>query len=271
MRVHYLLLLAFLPFIFSCNNTSNKHKSRGAIILGDSSTIITETNPTYLEDYVSDLRPSTDTISLIDTSTVSQIKTDTVATVQKTPAASGKGLSVEFSEVTIVIPNIEARSFKNQNTKTLNGVSYQLTDGALQGNQLTITGGKVNRVSQRYISTFVVTKGSKVMELDKMDETTSWKVIKGSGGIYKISGLETSQLDYKKVSASAVRTAVSRTAKANRMSRSEIREWENSVKNIKTATQAPIKLILQSVMWKIEGKDAKGKSFTKELRIDMPI
>ena len=48
-------------------------------------------------------------------------------------------------------------------------------------------------------------------------------------------------------------------------------EWLNTAKNVRAANQAPAKVVLRSVMWRIEGKDAGGKNFNKELRIDIPL
>lgn len=278
MRAHYLCGLVFLG-ITSCQNANQQ--SHGAIVLGDSTTIITEANPEYLADFVPDInnRKHQDTAAntpAADTITVAENKkADTAKATAKTSTATlpnnGKGLTVEFSEVTVFIPNIDTRSFKNQNVKSLNGVSYQLASGSLQGNQLEIKGGNVQKVSQRYISTYVVSKNGKNLVLENMDETSAWKAVKGSKGIYPIAGLEPSKLDAKKTNAGAIRTAVSRTARAERMSRSEIKEWEGLVKNLKRPDQEPVSVVLQSIMWRIEGKDAKGKSFSKEVRVDMPL
>ncbi|HTN47463.1 MAG TPA: hypothetical protein VL098_14025 [Flavipsychrobacter sp.] len=281
MRIIVPLITASLLLAVSCKDKSGK--THGSIALGDSSTIITETDSTYLQDYVSSVTPQTmmsqETEEPADTATTppaTVTKPDTPKTavpppVTPSPATTGKGLNVEFSEVTVFIPNIVTKAFKNQNIKSLNGVSYQITSGTLQGNQLVIKGATVQKVSQRYISTFIVTKGDRKIELPGMEQTTSWQTVSGNNGVYSIKGLEASKLSYKKTSVAAVRNAVSRAAKAARYNRKEIAEWESSVRNLRSVTQAPVSIVLQSVMWKIEGKDAKGKSFSKEVRLDLPL
>lgn len=283
MRTHYFLYALIFGGVVSCKNVHQEN--HGGIILGDSTTIITETNPEYLTDYVADInnqpqqhRDMAAVTQAIDTIAVTEeVKKDTpkVAAIPKTSAPAlpknGKGLNVEFNEITVSIPDIDVKSFRNQNVKTLNGVSYQLSMGTLQGNSLIVKGGNVQKVSQRYISTYIVSKDGKNLQLENMDETTPWKVLSGSKGTYPITGIEPSQLVTKKTNAGAIRTAVSRTVRAERMSRNEIKEWEGLVKNLKSPDRKPVSVILQSIMWRIEGKDAKGKAFNKEVRIDMPI
>jgi len=269
-----LLFLALTFFVASCKNAGQK--SRGAIVLGDSSTIITETDPVYLADFVDDIQLQNnmpDSAITTDTATLPKPVADTV-TLQQAAAqvpVSGKGLSVNFSEVNIFIPGIETQSFRNQNLKNLNGVSYQLQKGNLDGNQLIIKDATVSSVKQRYITTVVVTKDGKKMELDDLDETTSWTELKGNKGIYPVKGLSATELGYKKATSGVIRTAVSRAARENRYSRTEIKAWEDAVKNVKSVTQPPASVVLQSVMWRVEGKDKNGKAFRKEVRIDMPL
>lgn len=281
MRAHYYLYGLVFWGIASCQNINQQ--SHGAIVLGDSTAIITETNPEYLADFVPDINnhphhqdtvtaniPPADTIAVAEEKKADTFRTTAKINTDVLPK-NGKGLTVEFSEITVFIPNIDTRSFKNQNVKSLNGVSYQLSSGTLRGNQLVIKGGNVQKVSQRYISTYVVSKDGKSLALENMDETTAWKAVKGNKGIYPITGIEPSKLAAKKTNTGAIRTAVSRTARAERMSRSEIKEWEGLVKNLKRLDQEPVNVALQSIMWRIEGKDAKGKSFSKEVRIDVPL
>ena len=51
----------------------------------------------------------------------------------------------------------------------------------------------------------------------------------------------------------------------------KVQEWVNSVSNIHSANQKPLIITLRSVIWKIDGKDEKGKTFSKQIRIDLPV
>ena len=278
MRTRYVLYAFIFLGLASCKNV--RQENHGGIVLGDSTTIITETNPESLADFVPDIHnkpPQEDTIALPSSpeNDTQDAEKDTLKSApQSAPAASshnGKGLDIEFAEVTVSLPGIDVKSFRNQDVKTLNGVSYQLVSGSLQGNQLVVKGATIWKVSQRYISTYVVSKDGKDLPLENMDQITAWKVLKGKNDNYPITGIAPSELEAKKTNAGAIRTALSRTVRAEKMKRTEIREWEALVKKLKKPDQKPVSVMLQSIMWRIEGKDKKGKAFSKEVRIDLPI
>jgi len=51
----------------------------------------------------------------------------------------------------------------------------------------------------------------------------------------------------------------------------KVQEWVNSLHNVRSLDQKPLFVVLRSVMWKIDGKDAQGKIFSKQLRVDIPL
>lgn len=281
--------LYFLGIFLLAACSDNKKANQGAIVLGDSSTIITETNQEYLENYVADIQPrKTDTSQ--EPLVTEEVKVEPTPSTTPTPtletkpaptptppppapiqaATNGKGVTINFKEITVFFPNIEVRSFKNQNASTLNGVSYQLAAGKLVGNHFTLKGATVTKVSQRYVTTIVIVNGNDKMELENLDYTSPWKVISGNQK-YTIQGLEASRLEHKDASNGVIRNAVSRSARANRYSKKEINEWEQLARKVISLNKPPMSIELQSVMWRIEGKDRSGKVFYKEVRIDLPI
>jgi len=54
-----------------------------------------------------------------------------------------------------------------------------------------------------------------------------------------------------------------------RMSRNEIADWQDFARRVRNANQAPATIVLRMVSWRIEGKDARGKTFNKEVRMDL--
>jgi len=55
------------------------------------------------------------------------------------------------------------------------------------------------------------------------------------------------------------------------MSKKKEQEWLRTVRNVRAANQKPLVIMLRSIMWKIDGKDADGKPISRQIRIDMPI
>lgn len=276
------LLAGSLLMLAACNDPKNKN--HGPIVLGDSSTIVTETDPVNLQDMVPDLRPMMEHTDTIVTTAAARPVKDTVATekpapqpVEKTappPPATpppGNGLNIAFKEVALFIPNITTRSYGRQDLQNARGATYELSTGNLAGNQLRVLNGTVQKISQRYQSVIGIQNGNKKLTLESLGvHSSEWQVLKGSSNNYSLSGLDPNRLDYIEASPSAIRNAVQQTTRKMRMNKNEAAAWQNLTRNVRSAEKAPCVILLRSVSWRIEGKDNKGKSFNKEVRIDMP-
>lgn len=284
MRSFNLLIIAGAILLQSCGNDSpNRGKP---IVLGDPATIVTETDSQYLQDFVADVKPlqpvtteqpTTDTAAQIEatkeetkpaeqTQTVEQKAEEKNAAVPK-----GNGLKVEFKEITILIPNIGTRTYKQQDTRKANGATYEITSGTLVGNQIKTGGGTVTKVSQRYQTVIVVKNNLGTLVLESLNRTTDWQTLKGGNNTYNITGLGNNQLQYIKASPAAIKNAVTRAARNKRMNRATEQKWLKSVSKVRDANDKPLVVVLRSVMWKIEGKDANWKTYQKQLRIDIPL
>ena len=110
-----------------------------------------------------------------------------------------------------------------------------------------------------------------MLPLETLTSTTSWTPLKGMNNIYQISGLDEKSLEYPDVNRNEIRNAISKATRRRHMSRRKMQEWESSVRNVRAANQKPLFVVLRSVMWKIDGKDADGKIFSKQIRIDIPL
>jgi hypothetical protein len=273
MNLRILMMAGIVVGLTACN-MENTTKSRGPITLGDSSTIVTETDPEALRDLVPDLRipeePNADTVAPALASQDSSTKAPEKPALEPSTAVSGKGLNVAFRELTIFIPDISTRSYSKADLKKARSATYALTDGKLAGAKMQVSGATITGISQRYETIITLQKGGKELPLESLGKYTSaWQTLAGSQGSYLISGLEPGKLGFKQASAASIRNAVQQAARRQRISRSETQEWVSTARNIRAANQPPAKVVLRSVMWRIEGKDAAGKSFTKELRIDL--
>ena len=277
-RVTHIALLAAMTFLFSCKDMPSKN--HGPIVLGDSSTIVTESDPQKLKDLVTDLQPvipapeNADSIAKATAEATAdsakKAKTVTAVPAPVHPMPDVAGLKAEFKEVTILIPGVNARQAGRPNLKNANGAVYTLTSGNLNGNSIRVT-GNVTKVSQRYQSVIVLKNEMGTLMIDALGSTTDWASLKGSSNQYKITDLDTKSLDFPNVNNNAIRNAVGKAAKRRRYSRRKVEEWVSSVHKVRAANQKPLYVMLRSVMWKIDGKDANGRIFSKQIRIDMPM
>ncbi len=288
MRIPFVLAILSAAIILQSCGTENPNRGK-PIVLGDPATIVTETDSQYLQDFVADVRPLQPVAA--PPAEPQQPAQDTAAKQPEKEAApaepekkepeqpkeeprqelKGNGLKANFKEVSILIPNLTTRSYKQQDLSKASGASFEMTGGKLNGNQIKLSGGKVTRVSQRYQTVIVVKNELGTLVLDQLSRTTNWQALKGGNNSYTISGLDDKRLEYVKASPNSIKNAVTRAVKNKRMSRAMQQKWINSVRNVRAANQKPLTVELRSVMWKIDGKDASGKAFQKQLRLDIPL
>lgn len=277
-RVIYIALLAASSGIYSCKNTQSQN--HGAIVLGDSSTIVTEKDPQRLQDLVTDLKPTIQPAETKDTA-VAQAPPKAPENKPAQPAAAtppkqnatvpaGAGLTIDFKVASVLIPNVVAKQSGNPNLEHANGATYMWTSGSINNNLLKVS-PNITKVSQRYQTVIVLKNELGVLPLESLTTLVAWTPLKGVNNVYRITGLDERSLDYSEAGRSEIRNAVSKSARRHRMSRRRVRDWENSVRNARATNQKPLYVVLRSVMWKIDGKDANGKFFSKQIRIDMPL
>lgn len=272
LRPHF--LIAVWLMIGSCQE--DKKQNGGPIVLGDSSTIVTEIDPNYLSNYVDDIRIATkDTTDQIPDAAENDTARQTVATSEtpeptKQSAAvtpTEKGLSIPFKEVTVFLPDVETRTYRQQDLQRANGATYQWISGKISGNVMKMTGATITKVSQRHITRVNAKTSLGTLTVDGLSHTGNWATLKGTGTSFTILGIDNPEP--KQATPAQIRIAVSRAAKNKRMSRQQIQKWEREVRNVRSLEEAPFQTEVGAVMWKIEGKDAQGKPFQKQVRIDI--
>jgi hypothetical protein len=278
--LYSVLSLSFLVLMNSCGSGSAP-TNRGAIVFGDSSTIVTETDPRYLSNNVEDIVAVRHEV-IVDTPLASEsLKKDSVEVVVP-PAARKeelkdldrkKGLNAPFKGLSVFIANVEAREGKSVNWDKAKGASFTLQQGELNGKTLVIEGAGISKVMQRSQTVVVLkTENGKLLKLSFPSSNSEWQTLRGSNGKYTISGIGKGQLKYNgKFSPNALRNATQKLARNNRMSRKEEQKLLNTIRNVRNPNQPPCSIALQSVVWKISGKDASGKSIERELRIDINL
>lgn len=275
---YFLLASLFSVAIISCKD--NSPKNHGAIKLGDSSTIVTELDPNKLQDLVTDLQPVIPS-HVVPDSVKTEETTASVDTVKKltaTPIANpapplptGTGLKAEFKEVTVFLGGLEAKQSGKPNLQNANGAVYTWTSGNINGNVIRTT-GNVTKVSQRYQSVVVLKGKNGNLPLESLSLTTPWQQVTGNNGSYPIRGLGETEMKFEEADAGDIKDAINKAGRQRRLSRKKVDEWMDVLgKNVRAANQRPLVVTLRSVMWKIDGKDEKGKMYSKQIRMDVPM
>ena len=278
-NVCFLLCMGTI-YLTSCKDIPSKN--HGPIVLGDSSTIVTEKDPLKLQDLVTDLKPDIPSATMAEDTAkpltqagqTDTAKKATTASVQTAPPPavlpSTPGLKAEFKEVSVLIPNVSAKQSGNPNLINANGAVYGLVAGNLSGNVLHTT-GNVTKVSQRYISIVVLKTKNGTLPLENLTNTTSWEQVKGGNGSYPITGVDENSMEFESANQNAIKNAVMKSCQRRRLNHKKMQEWLSAVSNVKASNQKPLVVTLRSIMWKIDGKDPQGKLFSKQIRIDVPM
>lgn len=276
-----ILAVGVAALLASCGD--GKKTAEGPIVLGDSSTIVTEEDPNQLKDLVTDLNPvippseepkEESPATAEAATTASATPTTTPPPAQQQPAAaalpSGQGLRAEFKDVTVVIPGLEVKQAGNKNLERANGAVYTLVNGKINGATLTAS-GTITKVSQRYQSVVLMNSDVGELVLDQLSITSGWKEVKGNGNTFPIRGLDANSIEYYDADGDDIRRAVERAAKRRRLSRRKVQDLVSDVRRVRSVSQKPLHGELRSVMWKIDGKDASGRAFSKQIRVDIPM
>ncbi|MBL7713357.1 MAG: hypothetical protein JNL13_12860, partial [Chitinophagaceae bacterium] len=266
-------------FITACN-TASAPKNRGPIVFGDSSLIVTEQDSQYLSNHVPDFVPQTaapaaDTVKAAAQAQVDTPKTAKVPEQQPVVAErvkTGNGLQAPFKALDVFIAGIDAKPARNVNWDRATGASFTWNKGELNNKPINVSGATANKVTQRYqtIVTLQLPSGKSVKLPGFPVYTATWQTLKRSNNQFVTAGLADKQLRYEsRFSPAALRNAVQKLARSNRMSRKEEEQLLRSVKNVRSADQAPLDIALQSVVWRVNATDAKGKDLEREVRVDI--
>ena len=277
-RIFQFSPLVFLLTAAACGNvTQQTSAKRGAIVLGDTSTIVTETDTTYLSDLVSDITPKEFVQSAVaKPEEKAPEPEEKPATTEKTTAAetsTAAGFTIDFGQgVKVVMTGITTKEFQQQDPEKDAGVSYAVATGDFLNSNMHISGLQEVKIRQRYQSYLVLNSGKEELSLQNMGGYLSdWQdmTLKNSAGeaVLDMSGL--AHLKFKSFSNGTLENAVRRAARSARMTRSDLNDWLQKIRKTRSANDAPCLLKLDNVQWQISGKTSQGRSFFKTIRMDI--
>lgn len=276
--------MRFIPVVFlfgiaACQNISNQIQSTpDPIVLGDSSTIVTETDTNYLGDLVSDITPKEFIQSAVEKAPETQRQPATVAPTETAepvtkPTVASSGASINFGQgVQVVITGITTKEFQQQNPEKDAGVSYAVATGDLLKSDMHISGLEDIKVKQRYQSYLVLSANNQQLSLQNMGGYLSdWAIMPlkndATESVVSMSGL--ANVKFKTVSNSTIKNAVRRAARSSRMSNTNLNQWLKAVSKTKSANDEPCVLKIDNVQWQISGKTKDGHRFFKTMRMDI--
>lgn len=266
-------ILAAAAILNACSDPPMQ-EAKGPIVLGDSATIVTETDSRYLSDFVSDVELHAALGAQQKDGPKDSIQSGTeksslmVSNVPPATAQEGSGFTIPFQEVTVTFPGTTMKSYRDQHPERNNSVSYQLVSGELAGGSLVVSHGAVDKLSQRYSTIITATLGQQVLELTRLIATTSWTEVKPTGSSYAIAA--PGKHVAPQASVSQIQMAIREAAKKGRLPKRSIKDWEMALRKIQSTNHPMLRTNIRTFLWKLEGKDASGKAYTKQIKVDIP-
>lgn len=281
-KTSFLSFAFTLIYLSACQSNSAPSDQSQGIVLGDPATIVTEEDSQYLTNVIIDLKERT-IVEIPEQQWVQEIieeedqplensqEVKEVAFGPKTPA----GLVMDFGDLKVTISGIEeTKEFLKQDPKKMDGLSYLITKGSLENATITVEGAKNYAVRQRYQSKLML-KGDNpsVLEIKQAGKYISgWETLDNKSTANSMFQTEIpypEHLSYKKMNASALRSAVQKEVSSRRYSRKLANEWGQIARKSSSPEKAPYYVTLHSIQWQVSATNAQGQQVFKTIHLEL--
>lgn len=267
-RICLIAIPAVTVFLAACGGRVLNNSS-APIILGDSSTIVTETDSQYLQDAIPDLevreQPVAPAAVVADT-TVAPPVADTA--IPK-PAVKIEGFNISLGDAAIVIQGPGLKENKKQDNRQ-NDLSYVLSSGSIGSAKLVFMGVKNVEVQQRYLSSAGLKSGLGTLDLKALGQYTSgWEKLavktEGDNKVSVAQGLNNPK--FQNIGNAKIKNAADQALRAQKISKKDTQKWQKEISRMRSMNDKPGTVSLDAVEWTVTGTDTKGKSFKKTIRV----
>jgi hypothetical protein len=264
-----LLFLILAICVFSCKEKPNVTTP---IILGDTSTIVTESDERFLKNITEDISPKKKRTTEKQITSM-MIEVDSAKSAQKLDQGNTSsplyGFTINFAECDVVFDGLSAHAIQNsQDERKSNSVSYVKDAGELNEIALQIRGLDEARVEQRNYLKLFLQNGSEEIILNDLGKYISvWYPLAGKDFKYVSLGINSHQ--FFAIDNAKLKNALDRELRKKKKTNQEIQSWMDLIKKTNTYSDAPCKLKWMSAQWRITGKKS-GKRVQKLIQFDMP-
>ncbi|RYD53139.1 MAG: hypothetical protein EOP52_03085 [Sphingobacteriales bacterium] len=269
MRTSFLLCFALMS-LAACQQSGPGSVS-APIVMGDSTTIVTETDSQYLKSAFTDFEASAapKPVSSAAPVAVPAPVTDTASdpAVPASPvAATGPGLKADFGDVQVFIENLRVQN-GDRTVKGTSSAAYSSDGTAFTGKNLVLTGmASGATVQQKTNFGVVLNTGKQMLPLPSLGtQSTGWQALSGKNGTYALTAVKAPAF---KLSAASIKNAAQQALRKARVSRKDETTLLASLASVKDIDGDILTAKPTAMLWQIRGKDTKGKSVTRDIRVD---
>ncbi|MFT4061205.1 MAG: hypothetical protein QM642_02490 [Edaphocola sp.] len=251
----------------------------GPLILGDSATIVTEKDSQYLKDDVMDIAPVA--AGSVNASQMGKIDTQSSAPTKVLPPAdepehapniNAAGTALDFGGVKVVLSPLSTKEFKKQDPEKTNSLTYGITGGNVANSKIIVAGAGNVTVRLRYQSHVQIKGKLGTLDLSNLGKYTSgWQnlsaIAQSGTQVFAIAGL--AKPDFVQIGNAQIKNAADRELRRHRNSSRTINSWMQEIRSIRKPGDEPSEVLLDNVQLQLRGTDAKGKSFSKLIRLEL--
>lgn len=253
-------------------------KERGAIVMGDSATIVTETDSQYLRNDVTDIYPDN---KKWKEESAGPSATEAGAAVEKTadkeeqkpearPAVAGQVIDLG-NGITLQLTGMELKDARKQDPGKDNGLTYVVRSGDVLKAHWQVTGAKSVDIKQRYQSSLSIKTSLGSLDLRNMGLYTSgWTPLKRLGAPkdqWELAGLD--KPAFSPINNQKIKNAADKALRNNKSSQKTIQNWMKELRNVNDIRAKECDVVLDNVQWRIDLVDAKGQKSFKNVRLDL--
>ena len=257
------LLPIFILFtiVVACHN-SKDGKHNLPIVMGDSSSIITDKDSSHLKNYVKDITPNANASATQKVKTVMH-ELDSAKKVEslnnETPIANTNLGQIDFTNFSIAFSTPIATNTKEK---------YSFDAGGYANNmQLKINTLSDAKVEQRLYTQLHISLNDKDYTLEDLGTfICPWNSLPNKDNLFICNG--NTEKKFFEINNNKIKLAVKRELKKDKVPSKEIKDFIASLNNTNDYTDAPCSVKVISSQFKVTGKAGKTK-ITKIFKIDV--
>lgn len=272
-----LYISGLMLLCYSCNEVTQP-KNVAPIILGDSTTIVTETDSQYLKNVIDDIEPSknqpiaktNDTIQAQKNDTLLQLKSTTeniTSTANNVKTNSNDFVLNLKNNTQIVFKDIATKEFKTQDPSTQNDLSYLITKGDINKSAITVNNGSITEVLYKSKIVYKVKTSQAELVLSTLaGKSANWTKLPIKSNVVTLGNINSPAA--VKITAKEIQTAIEKAISKKKYKSSVREKLRKELAGVNSLNHKLISYGTDYQQFRISGKDAKGVTFKKIIRLD---
>lgn len=267
-------LYGILLLVLSACETKVEEKK--PIVIGDSTTIVTEQNEFYRQNNTKDISPTNKNSSEKQIHTM-MVQVDSMQSAKKLEEVSAssqktalRGFTINFTECDIVFDGLSAHAInERQNERTSNSVAYVVDGGNISEMLVQIQTLTEVKAEQRLFTKLFIELENEIVELQDLGKyISSWTTLQGKEN--KFVSLNIGNTQFFEVTHEKLVNALDRELRKKKKNKQVLQSGMTLLKNTKNYSDSPCLVKVVSSQWRIIGK-ADGKRVQKLIQFDIPL